>query len=1031
MKKIYSNTIDTKDPEDGTKLIKIQVSDTPLVSDAEQAMEDAFRDEKTERRIIDRFSRMEYDGVEMMETPSGSMKVNDNEYILANIVKYRSEDGSGEEQPTYPQQKGNYILWSMMIEGLSEGLSGQLRYFFFFRDTMGNLHRLHSFDNKFDFTVPHAGPREYFNEFKIERADNKALDCGRYYFAFEIQDQDGQTIDSSLYYFINIVPNKDFKASKVKSNLVGLEAVYRQMASLSKQKQFNESRLALNLSPSPINLNAVVMGSKGSGKTSFADVLFGFYKDNQLLDNDAKLQKVDASRWCNLSESTEAMQNDYNNNEGSMLFVENASAMIAKDSRGNKNYAVEHLARMMQYNGKTCVVLSDTAERMTQLLATANLGDYFGQIYKLPNLTLEQMMQIAERECQNRGFVLTEGAKTSMQSYLTSLASVSTNDVKSLIDAMITNMSERVVGASQEQFRNPQLLSELLAEDVPQVKIGSFDRTMNKLNNLVGLKKLKYNIESHLNLVRFTQLRSRNGLKATMPPLHMIFTGNPGTGKTTVAGLLGEIYASIGVLQTGNVVYMDRKKLVGQYIGDTEENTKNALKQAHGNILFIDEAYTLVGDPDDKKDYGPKVLECLLEELSKEQTDMIIILAGYPDEMEKMLDSNKGLKSRFPYTFHFEDYTEDELVEIAIRTAEQDGYTFSNEALARVRTLIHREIEHAARDQKHFGNARMVTRLISTQIIPNMSRRVLSASDLTVSAQRLSCIVAEDIPARLETDYAPDEALINRTLQQLDEMVGLADIKRTLHNIVTITRSRQQKQEDIFETIPRQWTFTGSTGTGKSSIAQLLAQLMHAFHLISSDRMTQLRMPQSQAGMWTPYEVDKMLRDTMKQSGQGLLFIDLDDIANLHMDIQWLRCKLTSLTAEMPGSYAFVIAVDDRRLTTQLIDMPISTSVLHFEDYTAEELLAILQQRLTKHAYCMTPEAETEVYQHILDICAKRNASLANARTIRHIYTAITSAAEIRLANSPTTPSPVTITQEDISSFTWNKIPSNRIGFGE
>ena len=206
---------------------------------------------------------------------------------------------------------------------------------------------------------------------------------------------------------------------------------------------------------------------------------------------------------------------------------------------------------------------------------------------------------------------------------------------------------------------------------------------------------------------------------------------------------------------------------------------------------------------------------------------------------------------------------------------------------------------------------------------------------------------------------------------------------------------------------------------------------MHAFHLISSDRMTQLRMPQSQTGMWTPYDIDKMLRDTMKQSGQGLLFIDLDDVANQHIDIRWLRCKLTSLTAEMPGSYAFVIAVDDRQLSTQPIDMPISTSVLHFDDYTADELLAILKQRLAKHAYCMTPEAETDVYQHIVDICAKRNTGMANARTIRHIYTAITSAAEIRLANSATTPSPVEITREDISSFTWNKIPSNRIGFGE
>jgi Cdc6-like AAA superfamily ATPase len=186
--------------------------------------------------------------------------------------------------------------------------------------------------------------------------------------------------------------------------------------------------------------------------------------------------------------------------------------------------------------------------------------------------------------------------------------------------------------------------------------------------------------------------------------------------------------------------------------------------------------------------------------------------------------------------------------------------------------------------------------------------------------------------------------------------------------------------------------------------------------------MTQLRMPQTQNNTWTAYEIDQILRDTMKQSGQGLLFIDLDDVANTHIDVQWLRCKLTSLTAEMPGSYAFVIAVDDSRLTSQPIDMPISTSVIHFADYTADELMTILQQRLDQHGYSMTDEAAAEVYEHIRSLCSNRSSGLANARTIRHLYTAVTSAAELRNAQR--------ITKDDILSIKWKQINTQRIGFG-
>ena len=1026
-KTLYNSKFITLTKDDEGIELELGISDSPLRSESELDMDCILYAPDEDEAILNLIGRVELE--RKMEWSEPSFEIEKGKINCAYVLKYRMHvDHDTPEVATYPQKKGKEIFWTMMFESMTKDIPCTLELYVFFRNSMGDIQRLHPLDHEIPICIPHESGRGTYCTLRVARKDRKALDCGRYYFAFRLRQKDGTYMGQPKVLYINIVPAKGYSV-QIESDMVGMDAIYRQMAMLTKQKMFNDNRQAMDLQPTPINLHAAVMGEKGSGKTSFAQVLYDFYSENKLIPEDSYLHIADARYWTSVVGEETSLDHDFSMAGNGMLYVENAASMIASDSRGNKYYAVEALVRRLQNpdNGPA-VVLVDTPENITMLLSVANLRSCIGQVYKLPTLDIEQITVIAERECTRRGFTLTPGAKTVLSSYLSSLPSATTNDVSALIDEMIMNMSMRVINGSQELFQDEKTLSELREEDVPQPKIGQYDLSLKKLNNLVGLKKLKYNIESHLNLVRFTQLRQKSGLKATMPPLHMIFTGNPGTGKTTVASLLGEIYASIGILKTGKVIAVDRKKLVGQFIGDTEANTRNVLQQAHGNILLIDEAYTLIGDPDDKRDYGPKVLDCLLEELGKEQTDMIIILAGYPEEMEKMLKVNKGLSSRFPFTFHFEDYTEDELFEIALRTAEQSGYTFSDDAAKRLRTLIHREMERGkGRNKEHFGNARFITRLISSRIIPNMSRRILSPATVASSPQQLSRIEAVDIPTSIQdADMAIDEAEINRILKQVDEMVGREDVKRTLHNLVTIARAKQANGEDLSDTIPLQWTFTGSTGTGKSSVGRLLAQLLHAFHLIASDKMTQLRMPQSSTNAWTPYEIDNILPDTMKQSGQGLLFIDLDDIANSHIDIQWLRCKLTSLTAEMPGSYAFVIAVDDNRLSTSPIDMPISTSTIHFDDYSADELMAILRQRLDKRGYTVTDEALEELNRHIQAICNNRSSGFANARTIKHVYIAITSAAELR---QPASLQP-TITKEDVQSIRWKKLNSNRIGFG-
>lgn len=991
-----------------------------------------------EIKVVEMIGKQEYlDQLKPFETATWG------DTFVASGIHYHAPDEqteSDDEKNVFTQVQGNIIRWSTVFD-CDEETFCQLFLYIFYRDAQGNIRKIPHEDLHLDVKLTAGMRNRYSIDVNIHGQGGLSPECGRYYMVMLGRPNVNTVMYEPVMLSMNIVPSNG-KIAPALTRMVGMEGIEQQMNAIAKQKLFNDQRQAMNLPIFPINLHAAVMGERGSGKSAFAHVLYDFYRKNGLI-GDGMLHIIDGSRWLNISESDTPVGEDMTKARNGLLYIENAAAMISPDTRGNSEYAVQALVRQLRDNThNTTVVLADTMENISELLNTADLKTFIGQTYHLPSLTPEQMIKVAEKECRLRHFRLSDNARKALRAYLGTQVHATAADVVAVIEETLMNMSARVVNASEQLFESPDYLSEIRAEDIPQQQVSRYEQSIGKLHDMVGLKRLKYTIESHLSLVRFAQLRHQHGLTAAMPPLHMIFTGNPGTGKTTVAGLLGEIYASLGILKTGKVIRTDRKVLVGKYIGDTEDNTKRVLQQAHGNILFIDEAYNLVGDPDDKRDYGPKVIDCLMDELGKEHTDMIIILAGYPDEMDSLLKSNKGLQSRFPYTFHFEDYNEDELIEIARLTAEQSGYTFSEEALQRLSELVHREVERsAAHEQKHFGNARFITRLISTQIIPNMSRRVLGLeSEQQADTQSLSRIEATDIPRSAQnTDFAINEALISRTLQQLNQMVGLKDVKRALHDLVSTARARWQANGDLLDTIPLRWTFTGSTGTGKSSVAKRLASLLHAFGLINSDRMTQLRMAQTDNNTWSAYDIDKLLRDTMKQAGQGLLFIDLDDVANQHIDIRWLRCKLTSLTAEMPGSYAFVIAVDDKRLAPQPIDMPLSTSVIHFADYSADELMAILVQRLSKHRYTLTDEASTLLGEHIARLCRNKSFGYANARTMKHLYTALTSAAELRLARTSAAElspadmvqaiTPVAITREDVDSFPWNPLPSNRIGY--
>lgn len=245
------------------------------------------------------------------------------------------------------------------------------------------------------------------------------------------------------------------------------------------------------------------------------------------------------------------------------------------------------------------------------------------------------------------------------------------------------------------------------------------------LDHLTGLRAVKEKLAIYERVVRFNKMREDKGLPAATTPLHSMFLGSPGTGKTTVAKLMGEMLRQTGVLSEGHVVVREQASLLGQNYNSESEKTLDAIEKAQGGILFIDEAYQLY-QPNDPRDPGKFVIETLLTALSDDSNrDWMLILAGYSEEMKRMFDMNPGFKSRIPDSniYTFDDFTEAELMEIAENYLERNNYTLSSGART---ALITRLKSDYARRGKNFGNARHVMNMIQTEILPSMAVRVIS-----------------------------------------------------------------------------------------------------------------------------------------------------------------------------------------------------------------------------------------------------------------------------------------------------------------
>lgn len=270
----------------------------------------------------------------------------------------------------------------------------------------------------------------------------------------------------------------------------------------------------------------------------------------------------------------------------------------------------------------------------------------------------------------------------------------------------------------QEQTAGGEKLKEGDAEKPDaEEKKPDFDELMAQLDSLVGLDDVKKDIKNLMNLVKVRRLRKENGLPIPPMSLHMVFMGNPGTGKTTVARIISGLYAAIGVLEKGQLIEVDRSGLVAGYVGQTALKTQEVIKSALGGVLFIDEAYSLASGGEN--DFGREAIETILKAMEDHRDELIVVVAGYDGPMEKFINSNPGLQSRFNKYFYFPDYNGEQLLHIFKGQCKKNGYALTEEAEAEAKAMFEELYENRG---ENFGNGRDVRNVFEDTVVRQSNR---------------------------------------------------------------------------------------------------------------------------------------------------------------------------------------------------------------------------------------------------------------------------------------------------------------------
>ncbi|BAJ32735.1 MULTISPECIES: right-handed parallel beta-helix repeat-containing protein [Kitasatospora] len=538
---------------------------------------------------------------------------------------------------------------------------------------------------------------------------------------------------------------------EVLESLVGLAGVKEQVATLVNLNKLARRRELAGMPALPMSRHLVFAGPPGTGKTTVARLYGSILAELGVLREGHLVEVTRADLVASVIGGTALKTTEvFRSALGGVLFVDEAYTLSTGGGGSGPDFgreAVDTLVKLMEdHREDVVVIVAGYSAEMTDFLAVnPGLASRFSRTVEFANYSVDELVTIVGRTAAGHGYELADGTGEALRALFERLPRGEDfgngRAARKVFEEMVDRQATRLATGAEISDRD---LAQLLAEDVAPAATrpagrGDGTELLAELRAMVGLPAAKEQVEDLVDLLRQTRRREEAGLPTARISHHLVFAGPPGTGKTTVARLYGRLLAELGVLPGGQLVETARADLVGRYIGHTAQLTREAFDRARGGVLFIDEAYTLTPRHGSGADFGQEAVDTLMKLMEDHRDEVVVIAAGYEDEMRHFLASNPGLASRFTRQIEFGHYTDDELVTIVGRHAETAGYTCAPQTL----TALARHFAAVPRDRA-FGNGRFARQTLET-MVTRQARRLgrLDVADLS----ELSLLLPEDIAA--------------------------------------------------------------------------------------------------------------------------------------------------------------------------------------------------------------------------------------------------------------------------------------------